>query len=117
MTMPVELILSCPACLERHIDEGEWATRDHHTHACQHCGMVWRPAIVHTVGVRFLSGFKNMEKPDAESSASSETPEPALTIAAVQEALSQAAPGADELNQQLKEVFSLTGASATLRLR
>lgn len=31
----------------------------HHTHACQSCGMVWRPALVATVGVRFLPGFKN----------------------------------------------------------
>ena len=35
------------------------ATKPHHTHACQHCGHVWRPAIVNTVGVMFLQGFKN----------------------------------------------------------
>ena len=57
------MLLWCPACGERHIDEGEFATRAHHTHACQHCGMVWRPAITPTVGVRFLSGFKNEEQP------------------------------------------------------
>lgn len=33
----------------------------HHTHACQHCGMVWRPAVVPTVGVYFLPGFKNTD--------------------------------------------------------
>lgn len=53
------MLLHCPMCGERHIDEGEFATKPHHTHACQSCGMVWRPAIGATCGVRFLPGFKN----------------------------------------------------------
>lgn len=53
------LILSCPACGERHIDEGEFETKIHHTHSCQRCGLTWRPAVVPTVGVRFLPGFSN----------------------------------------------------------
>lgn len=61
MIEPVPMILTCPACSARHIDEGEFATKVHHTHACQNCGMVWRPAIVPTVGVQFLPGFKNRE--------------------------------------------------------
>lgn len=56
---PVPMRMACPACGELHIDEGEFATKPHHTHACQSCGMVWRPAIVATVGVRYLPGFKN----------------------------------------------------------
>lgn len=56
---PLPQIMSCPACRKRHIDEGEWETRPHHTHACQHCGFVWRPAVEPTVGVRFLPDFKN----------------------------------------------------------
>ncbi len=56
---PVPMLLTCPSCGERHIDEGEWATKVHSTHACQHCGMVWRPALVATVGVLFLPGMKN----------------------------------------------------------
>lgn len=56
---PIPMLLVCPGCKHRHIDEGEFATKVHHTHACQHCGTVWRPAIVPTVGVRFLPGFKN----------------------------------------------------------
>lgn len=55
----IPMILTCPQCGGRHIDEGEFATKLHHTHACQHCGMVWRPAIVPTCGVQFLPGFKN----------------------------------------------------------
>ncbi len=56
---PVPMLLWCPECGERHIDEGEFAERAHHTHACQHCGHCWRPAVVPTVGVQFLPGFKN----------------------------------------------------------
>lgn len=55
----VPLILYCPICTERHIDEGDFARKLHHTHACQSCGHVWRPAIVNTHGVQFLPGFKS----------------------------------------------------------
>lgn len=55
----LSIVICCPECGERHIDEGEFKTKPHHTHACQNCGMVWRPAIINTVGVRFLPGFKN----------------------------------------------------------
>lgn len=59
--LPIPIRLGCPGCGELHIDEGEFATKPHHTHACQNCGAVWRPAVVCTVGVRFLPGFKNVE--------------------------------------------------------
>jgi rubredoxin len=55
----VPMILFCPQCGQRHLDVGQWATRIHHTHACQSCGFVWRPAVVATVGVAFLPGFKD----------------------------------------------------------
>ena len=55
---PIPMLLHCPLCHERHIDEGEFATKSHHSHACQNCGHVWRPAIVPTCGVKFLPGFK-----------------------------------------------------------
>ena len=60
---PIPMRLICPGCGELHVDDGEFATKPHHTHACQHCGAVWRPAIVHTVGVKFLPGFKNESQP------------------------------------------------------
>ena len=53
------MLLWCPCCHARHIDEGQFALKPHHTHACQTCGHVWRPALVYTVGVQFLPGFKN----------------------------------------------------------
>lgn len=59
VSVPIAMLLHCPQCGERHIDKGEFATKPHHTHACQECGHVWRPAIVATVGVQFLPGFKD----------------------------------------------------------
>lgn len=56
---PVPMLLYCPMCHGRHVDRGLFATKPHHTHSCQHCGFTWRPAIVDTVGVRFLPGFKD----------------------------------------------------------
>lgn len=56
---PIPIRLTCPGCGKLHVDEGRFATKPHHTHACQFCGMAWRPAIMDTVGVKFLPGFKN----------------------------------------------------------
>ena len=58
---PVPMLLWCPECGVRHVDEGEFAKRVHHTHACQTCGHCWRPAVVPTVGVQFLPGFRDKE--------------------------------------------------------
>jgi len=58
---PLDLILHCPDCNGRHIDEDEFERKPHHTHACQHCGFVWRPAVEPTRGVQFLKGFKNAQ--------------------------------------------------------
>ena len=66
MEAAIPMLLWCPECGERHVDAGEFVTKPHHTHACQSCGHVWRPAIVPTVGVRFLPGFKDAEAPDTE---------------------------------------------------
>lgn len=65
VSAPVPMFLTCPRCNARHIDEGEFATKPHHTHSCQGCGMTWRPAVVPTVGVEHLPGFKNETKADA----------------------------------------------------
>lgn len=62
MNEPIPMLLWCPQCHNRHIDEGEYVTKVHHSHACQYCGLVWRPAIIATVGVRYLPGFKNEVK-------------------------------------------------------
>jgi predicted RNA-binding Zn-ribbon protein involved in translation (DUF1610 family) len=56
---PIPMRLTCPECGKLHVDEGEFATKVHHTHSCQFCGLTWRPAVEPTVGVRFLPGFKN----------------------------------------------------------
>lgn len=36
---PIPMILNCPCCGERHIDEGDYATLPHKDHACQKCGV------------------------------------------------------------------------------
>lgn len=54
MTDAIPMRIPCPECGELHIDEGEFSTKSHATHACQFCGMVWRPAVVNTVGVRVV---------------------------------------------------------------
>ena len=51
---PIPMRLCCEGCGELHVDEGEFATKPHHTHQCESCGLIWRPAIVCTRGVRFL---------------------------------------------------------------
>jgi hypothetical protein len=56
---PIPLLLWCPLCHARHLDEGEFATKPHRDHSCQNCGLTWRPALVPTVGVAFLPGYKN----------------------------------------------------------
>jgi len=56
---PIPMLLHCPLCNARHVDAGDFATKVHHTHACQSCGHCWRPAIEPTVGVQFLPGFKD----------------------------------------------------------
>ena len=60
--LPIPMFLTCPMCLARHIDEGVFATKPHHTHSCQICGLTWRPAVCTTVGVQFLPGFKDDRK-------------------------------------------------------
>ncbi len=61
MSDPIPMLLWCPECKARHVDVDEFATKVHHTHSCQICGHTWRPAVVPTVGVQFLPGFKNEE--------------------------------------------------------
>lgn len=62
---PIPLRLPCERCGNLHIDVGEFATKPHHTHTCQHCGLTWRPAKEHTVGVQWIPGWKNAEPPEA----------------------------------------------------
>ncbi len=56
---PIPMLLWCPGCHQRHIDEGPAGEKPHRTHACQHCGLLWQPALVQTTGVQYLPGCKN----------------------------------------------------------
>lgn len=55
---PIRALIWCPKCGRQHIDEGEWATREHHKHRCvgdEGCGHEWTPLVeVSTVGVKHL---------------------------------------------------------------
>lgn len=62
--VPIPMLLTCPACSKRHVDQGEFATKPHTVHACQHCGATWRPCVEATVGVEFLPGFRDAEELD-----------------------------------------------------
>lgn len=67
---PIPMVIHCPCavdnadgtqrvCGARHVDKGRFVTHPHHTHSCQTCGQTWRHALVSTVGVEFLPGFKD----------------------------------------------------------
>jgi rubredoxin len=56
---PVPMYLTCPKCSAQHVDVGVFATKVHRDHACQSCGLCWRPALVPTVGMQHLPGYKN----------------------------------------------------------
>ena len=43
--------------------------------------------------------------------------EPQFTVETIREGMKRSAKGADELNKQLKDVFSLSDSGASLRLR
>ncbi len=62
MDDPIPMLIWCPECLARHVDKGEMAAKPHRTHACQECGHVWRPALIPTVGVQFLPGYKDKDE-------------------------------------------------------
>jgi hypothetical protein len=62
-TPGIPMRIVCEACGKLHIDEPPFDTKPHHTHSCQHCGITWRPAVVNTVGVRFLPGYRNEGSP------------------------------------------------------
>lgn len=51
LSRPVPVVLHCPKCKAQHLDEGEWATREHRKHQCQSCRHEWRASSVATVGV------------------------------------------------------------------
>jgi len=58
LVTPIPMVLYCPACSAQHIDEPEpatgWENPPHKTHLCKSCGIMWRPANVHTTGVKAL---------------------------------------------------------------
>lgn len=65
------MVLCCPVCNGRHIDEPNpaigWLNPPHRTHLCNHCGHLWRPQEYHTVGVSdedWLAFMASLEEAD-----------------------------------------------------
>jgi hypothetical protein len=59
---PQRMVLYCPECGVKHIDEKDeatgidWATRPHKKHLCLTCGFIWQPSLINTVGVDSIGG-------------------------------------------------------------
>ncbi len=56
---PIDIILICPNCFMRHVDEPQpeknWDNPPHRSHECQFCYTIWRPADVPTNGVEKIN--------------------------------------------------------------
>lgn len=67
--VPVPMILFCPRCGERHIDQPappEWLNPPHRSHLCAGCGLIWRPADICTVGVADIATRGRLDIPPDE---------------------------------------------------
>ena len=61
-TIPIKLLLICPVCGRQHVDYGVWAARIHTSHLCEHCGIIWKPCLMPTVGVMALCNHDWIER-------------------------------------------------------
>lgn len=70
---PVPMILFCPVCGERHIDQpdpaNEWTNPPHRSHLCAACGHIWRPADICTVGVETIQTRGRLDGQTAQRAA------------------------------------------------
>ena len=83
-TVPLDMILHCPACHEQHVDKpegtfipgftgeesaawnkerGMWDNPPHRSHLCHGCGHIWRPADVPTNGVAAIKTKGKADSP------------------------------------------------------
>lgn len=99
-SQPIDMVLFCPACGERHIDapcqdipgkvlrEGvwvevpcvikandanAWTNPPHRSHRCDSCGHIWRPADVPTNGVAAIKTKGKADSPDPEFNTENES--------------------------------------------
>jgi rubredoxin len=78
---PIDMILHCPKCGLRHVDEPEhpngpsafsrvgdsvWTNPPHRSHLCHGCGHVWRPADVPTNGVEKIATCGKNDSPPVD---------------------------------------------------
>lgn len=68
--VPVPMVLFCPRCGDRHIDqpdpENGWLNPPHRSHLCAGCGLIWRPADICTVGVADIATRGRLDIPPDE---------------------------------------------------
>lgn len=74
-SIPIPIVLRCPACGKPHVDAGVWAMHPHRTHQCVEsydekgtlvpgCGHGWTPSAHRTVGVRYEDlRFEPLDEP------------------------------------------------------
>jgi hypothetical protein len=75
---PVPMIMFCPSCGSRHIDQADpdngWLNPPHRSHLCAACGHIWRPADIATVGVEEIATRGRIDA-DAPAEAAPASPE------------------------------------------
>lgn len=58
MSDPIDMVLFCPSCGAQHIDMPDtnerWTNPPHRSHLCASCKHIWRPADIHTNGVKAI---------------------------------------------------------------
>lgn len=84
---PIPMVLLCPKCGAKHIDDGEWATRPHRTHLCDKCQHEWRPSPLPTVGVTYEEWIARRDTRAATGSEAGEEEDRRLSLDAIDEAI------------------------------
>lgn len=69
---PVQMLLFCPNCGLKHVDEPDertpdWTNPPHKSHLCHGCGCIWRPADVPTEGVNAIATIGKADTLDLNS--------------------------------------------------
>jgi hypothetical protein len=85
---PIDMVLHCPKCGLRHVDEAEgegdeattqrldvWRNPPHRSHLCHGCGHIWRPADVPTNGVAAIKTHGTNDSAIAQPQQATDNPQ------------------------------------------
>jgi hypothetical protein len=123
-TASIDMVLFCPACGFKHIDEPElpylpdnatveddaaiiattWTNPPHRSHLCSSCGHVWRPADVPTNGVEAVKTKGKADSALSSSAAGSGVVEAVQRVQARADSLERI--GADQDAADLRLILS-----------